>query len=73
VPSAGLRPRAPDAAVLYAAGKAFFFYGDEYVRYEMGSNGAEGVDPEYLPPNPAFKTADIWPGVGAATHARPGR
>lgn len=61
----GLRSQAPDAAVYYGFGKAYFFYGDEYVRYEAGSNGPEGVEADYLPPNPPFKTADSWPGVGA--------
>ena len=60
-----MRPQAPDAAVLYGFGKAYFFYGDEYVRYELGSNGPEGVEADYLPPNPPLKTADFWPGVGA--------
>lgn len=61
----GLRPQAADAAVYYGFGKAYFFYGDDYVRYEVGSNGPEGVETDYLPPNPPFKTADFWPGVGA--------
>src|SRR5262245_42862852 len=62
----GLRPLAAEAAVYYGVGKAYFFYGDEYVRYELGSNGPEGVEADYQPPNPPFKTADFWPGVGAA-------
>lgn len=62
----GLRAQPPDAAVYYGVGKAYFFYGDEYLRYEVGSNGPEGVDAGYLPPNPPFKTADFWPGVGVA-------
>lgn len=31
----------------------------------MGSNGPEGVEADYPPPNPPFKTAGFWPGVGA--------
>jgi hypothetical protein len=62
----GLRPQAADAAIYYGFGKAYFFYGDEYVRYELGSNGPEGVEADYLPPNPPFKTTDHWSGLGAA-------
>ena len=35
---------AADAAVYYGFGKAYFFSGDTYVRYEVGSNGPEGVE-----------------------------
>jgi hypothetical protein len=66
----GLRPQAPDAAVLYGFGNAFLFYRDEYVRYELGSIGNEGVEAEYLPPSPPFKTGDFCPGVGGADHQR---
>jgi hypothetical protein len=63
----GLRAQTPDAAVLLGFGKAYFFYADEYLRYELGSNGTEGVEADYLPPNLPHKTADFWPGLGAAT------
>ncbi|WP_456845222.1 hemopexin repeat-containing protein [Cellulomonas sp. P5_C6] len=62
----GLRPEVADAAVYYGFGKAYFFYGDEYVRYETGSNGPEGVEADYLPPHTPFTTSQYWPGVDAA-------
>jgi hypothetical protein len=61
----GLRADAADAAVYYGFGKAYFFYGDAYVRYEVGTNGPEGVEADYLPPNAPFVTANFWPGVGS--------
>lgn len=53
----GLRPTRPDAAVHWGFGKAYFFYGDEYVRFDAGNNA---VDPEYLLPNPPRKIAGNW-------------
>lgn len=53
----GLRPTSPDAAVYWGAGKTYFFYGDEYLRYDVGN---DAVDPEYLPPNPPRKIAGNW-------------
>jgi len=53
----GLRPTRPDAAVYWGFGKAYFFYGDEYVRYDAVK---DSVDPEYLPPNLPPKIAGNW-------------
>ncbi|MDM5223545.1 hemopexin repeat-containing protein [Peribacillus sp. NJ11] len=52
----GLRPNVPDAAVYWGFGKVYFFYGDEYVRFDIGNNA---VDPGYSPP---LKIAGNWPG-----------
>lgn len=52
-----LRPMRPDAAVYWGFGKIYFFYGDEYVRYDITN---DAVDPEYLPPNLPFKIAGNW-------------
>ncbi len=60
-----VRNQTPDAAVHLGFGKAYFFYADEYVRYELGSNGDEGVEADYLPPNAPFKTASFWAGLGS--------
>jgi Hemopexin len=56
----GLRGDAPDAALHLGFGKAYFFYGDEYVRYELGSNGTEGAESDW-----PKKIAGNWPGVWA--------
>ncbi|MFC3886125.1 hemopexin repeat-containing protein [Bacillus songklensis] len=56
----GLRPNAPDAGVYWGFGKVYFFYRDEYVRFDI-FNGT--VDPYYLPPNPPRKIAGNWPGL----------
>jgi hypothetical protein len=53
----GLRPTRPDAAVYWGFGKVYFFYGTEYVRYDVAK---DAVDPEYLPPNPPFPIAGHW-------------
>lgn len=53
----GLRPGRPDAALYWGFGKAYFFYGDEYLRYDTV---ADQVDPEYLSPNPPAKIAGHW-------------
>jgi hypothetical protein len=53
----GLRLVRPDAALYWGFGKAYFFYGDEYVRFDLGNNA---VDPEYLPPNLPLKIAGNW-------------
>lgn len=47
---AGATGRRPDAVAYWGFNKAYFFYGDHYVRYNIPST--EGVDAEYLPPNP---------------------
>src|SRR5215212_4377263 len=54
----GLRPTRPDASVYWGFGKVYFFYGDEYVRYDIAN---DAVDPEYLPPNLPPKIAGNWP------------
>lgn len=46
-----------DSAVMWDNGSAYFFKGDQYVRYEVGN----GVAPGYPLP-----VADYWPGFGAA-------
>jgi hypothetical protein len=56
----GLRILAADAAVYWGCGKVYFFYGDEYVRYDLGN---DAVDPEYLPPNAPLKIFGHWPGL----------
>ncbi|WP_025037870.1 hemopexin repeat-containing protein [Bradyrhizobium sp. DOA9] len=56
----GLPSNAPDAAVLWGAGKIYFFYGDEYLRFDVPSGK---VDPEYLPPNPRPKIVPNWGGL----------
>jgi hypothetical protein len=53
----GLRPDRPDAALYWGFGKAYFFYGQHYVRFDIANNA---VDPEYLPPNPPFTLAGNW-------------
>jgi hypothetical protein len=53
----GLRPTRPDAVAYWGFGKAYFFYGDEYVRYGVVN---DSVDPEYLPPNLPPKIAGNW-------------
>ncbi|NTV09572.1 MAG: hypothetical protein HGA47_02245 [Zoogloea sp.] len=53
----GLRDNRPDAAVYWGFGKIYFFYGDEYVRYDMAK---DAVDPEYLPPNLPLKIGGNW-------------
>lgn len=53
----GLRPTRPDAAVYWGFGKIYFFYGDEYVRYDVVN---DAVDPGYLPPNLPRKIAGNW-------------
>src|SRR2546421_2629966 len=53
----GLRTNRPDADVYWGFGKVYFFYSDEYVRYDVGK---DAVDPEYLPPNLPFKIAGHW-------------
>jgi hypothetical protein len=53
----GLRATRPDAAVYWGFGKAYLFYGGEYVRYDVAK---DAVDPEYLPPNPPFTIAGNW-------------
>ena len=53
----GLRSTRPDAALYWGFGKIYFFYGDEYVRYDVTK---DAVDPDYLPPNPAFKIGGHW-------------
>ena len=61
----GLADQAPDAGVHLGFGKSYFFVGGQYVRYELGSNAAEGVEADYLPPNTPFQTAQSWPGLGS--------
>ncbi|MGW4371984.1 hemopexin repeat-containing protein [Nocardia takedensis] len=46
-----------DSAVMWDNGNAYFFKGDQYVRYEIGKGVAEGYP---LP------IADYWPGFAAA-------
>jgi hypothetical protein len=53
----GLRPTRPDAAVYWGFGRVYFFYGDEYLRFDIPLNA---VDPEYLLPNPPRKIAGNW-------------
>lgn len=53
----GLRQTRPDAAVYWGYGKAYFFYGDEYLRYDAGQ---EGVEAAYLPPNAPRKITGNW-------------
>jgi len=53
----GLRSTRPDAAVYWGGQKAYFFYGDEYVRYDAR---LDAVDQDYLPPNPPKKIAGNW-------------
>lgn len=53
----GLRTTRPDAAVHWGFGKVYFFYGKEYLRYDVGK---DAVDPEYLPPNDPFTIAGNW-------------
>ncbi len=53
----GLRPTRPDASVYWGFGKVYFFYVDEYVRYDIPK---DAVEPEYLPPNAPFKIANSW-------------
>lgn len=58
----GLPDRTPDAALWWGVGKIYFFYGDEYLRYDVV---ADKVDPEYLPPNPRPKIEPNWGGLPA--------
>jgi Hemopexin len=58
----GLPPNAPDAAVLWGVGKIYFFYDDEYLRYDIPS---DQVDPGFLPPNPRPKIVPNWGGLPA--------
>lgn len=53
----GLRLTRPDAALTWGFGKFYFFYGDEYVRFDLQANA---VDPPYLPPNPPTRIAGNW-------------
>lgn len=53
----GLRTNRPDAAVYWGFGKAYFFYGSQYVRYDVGK---DAVDPDYLPPNAPITIAGNW-------------
>ena len=53
-------PSRPDAALLWGGGKAYFFFGPTYVRYDLKD---DKVDPEYLPPNPPLTLAANWPGL----------
>ncbi|TFV61564.1 hypothetical protein E4P42_01335 [Mycobacterium sp. PS03-16] len=46
-----------DAAILWDNGNAYFFKGDQYVRYVVGSGVAEGYP---------LRTGDYWPGFDAA-------
>jgi len=48
----------PDAALNLEAGKAFFFKGDSYVRYDIASDQVDAGYP--------LKIADQWPGLGGA-------
>lgn len=62
----GLRPTRPDAAVYWGFGKIYFFYGDEYLRYDIAN---DSVDAEYLPPNfapaaPGSHSYASWPDPG---------
>jgi hypothetical protein len=52
----------PDAAVWWGCGKAYMFFGPNYVRYDVKTNGVEA---DYLPPNPPRTIAPFWPGVWA--------
>ncbi|MDM5223554.1 hemopexin repeat-containing protein [Peribacillus sp. NJ11] len=52
----GLPDNPPDAAVYWGFGKVYFFYGDEYVRFDIFKNV---VDPGYIPP---LKIAGNWKG-----------
>ena len=53
-------PGRPDAALLWGGGKAYFFFGPTYVRYDLTS---DKVDPEYLPPSVPSTLAGGWPGL----------
>jgi hypothetical protein len=55
-----------DAAIAWGNGKAYFFSGDRYVRYEMDP-AREGVDPGYPKP-----IAGNWPGLAEALPIGPG-
>ena len=46
-------------------GKAYGFSGPNYFRYEAGTNGVEGVELRYLPPNPPVTIAGNWRGLPA--------
>ena len=52
-------PHGIDTAVVWSGSKAYFFKGDQYVRYNIDPNH-EGVDPGYPQPIAAH-----WPGLGA--------
>jgi hypothetical protein len=63
-----------DAAVNWANGKAFFFKGDRYLRYDIATNS---IDPGYplpiVPYWPGFKEAGFDSGIDAAVNWHNGK
>ncbi|HMH53905.1 MAG TPA: hemopexin repeat-containing protein [Candidatus Acidoferrum sp.] len=53
----------PKPFVWWGFGKAYAFTGPTYARYEDGTNGPEGVEAAYLPPNVPFTIAAQWAGM----------